>query len=154
MALLAPCGAARGLPAGRWPGRWRCAPRLLRVPITVLVLVAMTLGSVGGVRATAHAHPQLAAHHHAVGAAGQAGTAGSHGHVHVEPGPQAPRRLSSIGDHHRIGRRQLGDRLSRASAALLVLLQVARPRAAVPVAACDGRPAAPAFRALLCVYRI
>lgn len=153
MAGLAPCEAADGPVTGRMPVPWRLAPRLLRVALAVLVLVVMTLGSIAGVRATAHAHPQLAGHHHVVGAAGQTGTGGAHGHVHVEPGPQAPRRLSSFGDH-RIGRRQLSDRLSRARAALLVLLQIARPRASLPVATSYARPVAPAFRALLCVYRI
>ena len=69
--------------------------RALTVLCTLLVLIALSVGSVGGARTGAHAHPPAAAQDHLSGSASGSVPA-IQGHGHPEPGPQTSRQALAL----------------------------------------------------------
>lgn len=129
--------------------------RLLRTLCALLALVAVSLGSLGGVR-TAHDFSPTRAFGIAGGASGPAGSAPAHVHVHVHPelGPQASREARRPDSRSHGSSPGSSDRLAQAREALLVLLLALRPRSCLPATAARVRRPRRLSQAQLCTYRI
>ena len=135
-------------PALRPERRGTTAARSPRIWCVLLALLAVSLGAVGGARTAAPV--QTLAYHHAPGPANHAAPGATHGHGHLEPGPQAPHKVSSPGHRLLLTRRHLSDCLARARRALPAL----RPRSAVGAASSGARATVRRSLAQLCIYRI